>query len=261
MTADWFTGGTPQVDRARNKAREIASQYGFNPKDIPLKLLAWHVYKAVIEEKATKSCAARVARGKRASVIAVQRSSNIGRKRFSIAHETGHIALHPTINQLALCSSADIFSYNKARPQEREANYFATELLMPESLFGPLCEEYDPTLELIREVSDDFKVSITAAACRVVELTSEPCAIVKSEGQVIKWCFKSRTFRHHLRSGRLDGASHAVRLKSDNLGGMLESAEIPASCWLARPGQCCEFFWEESMNLGRYGRLTLIWDY
>lgn len=261
MTADWFTGGTPEVDRAKNKAREIASRYGFDPKTIPLELFAWHVYKAVIEEKDTTSCAARVVRGKKASVIAVQRGSNEGRKRFSIAHEIGHIALHPAINQVALCSNADIFKYSKARPQEREANIFATELLMPESFFGPLCEENDPTLGLITEASDEFKVSIMAAARRVMELTPEPCAIVISEGQTIKWSFRSRAFRHELRSGRLDSASHAMRLTMDNVGGTLPSSEIPASCWLARPGQSCEFFWEESMILGQWGRITLIWDW
>ncbi len=46
------------------------------------------------------------------------------RKRFSIAHEVGHLVLGHSVK-------SDIFSYSSRDPVEVEANIFAAELLMP----------------------------------------------------------------------------------------------------------------------------------
>ncbi len=55
------------------------------------------------------------------------------RKRFTIAHEIGHIVLH--------AGDGNIVDYRRqidcpASPQEREANEFAAELLMPKPVFA-----------------------------------------------------------------------------------------------------------------------------
>lgn len=59
---------------------------------------------------------------------------NIGRKHFTIAHELGHYFLsHNLHSNLGFCTNNDIAEeeYQK-NPIEREANYFASCLLMPE---------------------------------------------------------------------------------------------------------------------------------
>lgn len=58
---------------------------------------------------------------------------NIGRKHFTIAHELGHYFLsHNLHSNLGFCTNNDIAEeeYQK-NPIEREANYFASCLLMP----------------------------------------------------------------------------------------------------------------------------------
>ena len=58
------------------------------------------------------------------SVIGYNQNGNYFRKRFTIAHELGHFLLKHLIKE------HDINFYDKS-PQEREANQFAAELLMP----------------------------------------------------------------------------------------------------------------------------------
>ncbi|WP_336718253.1 ImmA/IrrE family metallo-endopeptidase [Chryseobacterium mucoviscidosis] len=58
---------------------------------------------------------------------------NIGRKHFTIAHELGHYFLsHNLHSNLGFCTNNDIFEEeHQKNPIEREANYFASCLLMP----------------------------------------------------------------------------------------------------------------------------------
>jgi len=67
-----------------------------------------------------------------------------GRRRFTIAHEVGHFVLHvPVVHKLFPDRAVDIkeidegssaAKLSKHRGREREANIFASELLMPEPL-------------------------------------------------------------------------------------------------------------------------------
>lgn len=70
--------------------------------------------------------------------------------RFDVAHELGHLVLHPA----AACDDT---------AQEREANEFASEFLIP----GDAIPEYlrsNPPISDLLEVRDQFKVSATALA-------------------------------------------------------------------------------------------------
>lgn len=86
------------------------------------------------------------------------------RARFTIAHELGHFFLHMKDNEDQVITS---FRMDRS-PQETQANRFATELLMPESLVR---EEYE---KLFIPVSDSlaktFDVSKQAMRIRLDEL-------------------------------------------------------------------------------------------
>lgn len=64
---------------------------------------------------------------------------NLGRKNFTIAHELGHYFLSHQLHQnLGFCSVNDITEEgHQQNPIEREANYFASSLLMPEEKIKP----------------------------------------------------------------------------------------------------------------------------
>lgn len=86
-------------------------------------------------------------------IIIVNAKSPPVRKRFTIAHEIGHIYLR---------------HYKHLSPSHREANIFATELLIPRSYVKKLILEegrYD-----IKQLSNYFEVSRQAMEIRVKEL-------------------------------------------------------------------------------------------
>lgn len=64
---------------------------------------------------------------------------NLGRKNFTIAHELGHYFLQHQLHQNSVfCNTNDIIEEgHQQNPIEREANYFASCLLMPEDKIKP----------------------------------------------------------------------------------------------------------------------------
>ncbi|APU18480.1 putative DUF955 family protein [Actinoalloteichus sp. GBA129-24] len=85
-------------------------------------------------------------------IIVLTDKGDVLRRRFSVAHELGHLMLHPD----PAPGSAH---------HEGEANAFAAELLMPEAVFGDLLP--DPTdLVALAELGGRWGVSIAAMAYR-----------------------------------------------------------------------------------------------
>lgn len=114
----------------------------------------------------------------------------VGRLRFSIAHEIGHYLLGHRIPSELPAGAAGPYTAQ----QEREADVFATEFLMPEELVRPFCERTPIDLAAVRAIAETFRSSIVAAAVRYVELSSAPCAVVYSEAGFVEWAKRSRTF-------------------------------------------------------------------
>lgn len=105
-------------------------------------------------------------------VIKIARADTITVRWFG-AHELGHVVL----------------GHNKVRTEEmeREANRFASALLMPWSAFRHLCVDYNNDLE---SISMEFGVSQTVAALRMGEVGEVPFAIV-----VAPDIFRARSMR------------------------------------------------------------------
>jgi Zn-dependent peptidase ImmA (M78 family) len=132
------------------------------------------------------------------AIITVSTSvSDPRRRRFGIAHELGHLEIHRRVAQFLLCSNTDIDDWEargKANNHEQEANTFAAALLLPERFFKPRCQESDPSLGLIYDLSDEFDTSLTATARRYITFTPEPCAVVFSQNGYIQWFQGSQEF-------------------------------------------------------------------
>jgi hypothetical protein len=85
------------------------------------------------------------------------------RRRFTIAHEVGHFVLHPGRVRAERGGLNNVGSQS----QEREADLFAAELLMPEHLVRQAAFEVgaDP-----RQLADRFDVSVQAMTVRLARL-------------------------------------------------------------------------------------------
>ena len=87
------------------------------------------------------------------------------RQRFTIAHELGHYALHASNNSDFV--DRNFFRNNDSSPMEREANRFASELLMPEQEFRESVKNLAGDIEAL---SKHFKVSTLAVRVRAKTL-------------------------------------------------------------------------------------------
>ncbi len=132
-------------------------------------------------------CLARLVRKGNRGVIRTKASiREAGRKRFAIAHELGHWFLHANESQVFICTAEQMRDY-KGSPTEVEANIFASELLLPTFLFGPLADKAAPSLESIRDLSHTFVTSLTATGMKFVDLNRHECVLVMSTGGKVVW--------------------------------------------------------------------------
>lgn len=94
------------------------------------------------------------------NAIFVNKMESPGRKRFTIAHEIGHYVLKHKESHIL---KRDELSSLGTNQQEKEANAFAAELLMPEEIFKFLYKDVGLT---DRELAIEFGVSTHAIAVR-----------------------------------------------------------------------------------------------
>jgi Zn-dependent peptidase ImmA (M78 family) len=104
---------------------------------------------------------------------------NIAFKRFTLAHELGHISLHHDYlreHVLHRCYTAEQFIKNL----EIEADIFAANFLAPSNAVLKLIRDLDFTPNSISTVASHFNISTYAAALRFIELTEKTCSFIVS---------------------------------------------------------------------------------
>lgn len=109
---------------------------------------------------APKDFSGLVNHGKKSVII--NNSHSNGRKRFTAAHELGHIILHPNDDKTDYR-----ISFSDSTPKETEANRFAAEILMP---YKDFIDVYSSNEGYIPYIADYFGVSIGAATVRAESL-------------------------------------------------------------------------------------------
>lgn len=127
----------------------------------------------VVERQLTETSGLLLRREGR-TICVVNRRHSATRKRFTIAHELAHHALHPPKESYDLHVSArDQRSSEGTFLEEIEANAFAAELLMPEELVRarvPKALDLFLHEERIGRLATDFKVSREAMTHRLTNL-------------------------------------------------------------------------------------------
>jgi hypothetical protein len=125
-----------------------------------------------------------------------------GRQRLSIAHEIGHYTLgHELPNDGDAASWLNASCGSRSKREERDAEILAIEHLTPEPMVAPYCAVTPVDLNAVRVIERVFLASPVMSAMRLVELSSEACAVVYSEHGVIKWTKPSRSFPGLLTKG------------------------------------------------------------
>lgn len=146
-----------------------------------------------------------------------QRHDNLpGRTNYTIAHEFGHYVLHRKQQQAFQCSQDSTLGVG-AKALEREADTFASYLLMPIDDFRAQVASQRVTLDVLSACASRYGVSMTAAILKWVEFTDEPVAVVKSSEGMVDWWRASSSAKNHCYSSLRRGM------------------ELPASSLAAKP--------------------------
>jgi Zn-dependent peptidase ImmA (M78 family) len=119
------------------------------------------------------------------------------RGRFTLAHELGHyfIDAHRIGLKKGLLEPHPSHT-NKTQffTIEREADYFAACLLMPEERFRKDIGKRKFGIEVIDFLRTEYKVSRTACALRFADIGNYPLLVVYAENNIVKWSYSSTDF-------------------------------------------------------------------
>ena len=152
--------------------------------------------------------------------ICYGRGQQPGRRRFTTAHEFGHYLLHRKKYPNGIHSSEAAVDGRTKLEVEREANEFASWLLMPLDDFRKQIAPRDkPDFDAIGTCSDRYEVSLVAAVLRWLRYTERRSIFVTSVDGYVKWAwssdaaFKSGVFIRTSRGPVELPAGSAVRLE------------------------------------------------
>jgi len=157
-----------------------------DPTHIDLEALAWTMG-VPVKFRTLDSCEAKIVGVGDRAIITVDDRFGEQRARFSLAHEIGHWCRHR--GQVLFCDKKDIgTTKSSASHKEREADFFAAELLMPRYLFLPELRSFgSPSFQSISSLATSFGISRKAAALRFVDLYPGKCMLVFLGRNGRKW--------------------------------------------------------------------------
>lgn len=189
------------------------------------------------------------------------------RSRFTIAHELGHYFIdeHRTVltNRLMPSMGESAIQDNL---MEREADLFASHLLLPTELIRKAFKKSDEGMSGIREVSSRFGTSMKCASIRYLGENILPCCLTfRGWDGSLRWkWFSRKLWLAGIRKVREEpveksATSQVLEKGPDAKAEIIDSAATARYIFQMGDGQNSnEVFREETMALGEYGALTLF---
>lgn len=162
-----------------------------DPSAIDLEAIAWDEGVRV-QYKDLVGCEARLVGYNNRAIATIRKGSDPRRKRFSLAHELGHWNYHR--GRSFECRVDDwVEGYSRKPVEEKEADQYASELLMPAYMFAPLAKQLKrPTIDGVKELAEKFNTSLTATAIRLVNMNVWPLVLVCHSKQGRLWFNRSK---------------------------------------------------------------------
>ncbi len=128
-------------------------------------------------------------------ILISNRITNRHRKRFIIAHELGHFLLHR--DKLYSCDHiSDITQENiNSQAQEKEANAFANELLIPQTELKKHIPIAPLTFSAIFDIARVFDISVTHAAMQAITVSNaESEVLICYDNHFRKWYLSAHRY-------------------------------------------------------------------
>ncbi len=231
------------------------------PDDVDIEVIAYFCG-ARVEYRPLTNCAARIIGKGHQAIITVDQESSTERQRFSVAHELGHWM--GDRGDIAVSCRSSTLSPSRFRDFENDresaANRFAVELLMPAHFFKEAARNKQITMATARLLAQQFQVSLTAAAIRLVELGSFPAIIVCSGPRGYRWSWRHPDLPLPVRVSRqLSKNTEAYRLIMSTTAAPQGPIQVDTDDWVIHHGAEGYVVTEDSVRIGPETILSLIW--
>lgn len=169
--------------RAEAKIAELGIAH---PHDLEIELIAMDAGMEVRYEDLIGCEATLIGVGSRA-IATVRRSRVRGRERFSVAHELGHWDMHRGRAFRCRVDDPDQTWVSDA-VLEKEADVYASHLLMPASMFNPAVKALgSPGFREIEDLSEVFATSVLATCMRLADINTLPVVLACYGSHGLRW--------------------------------------------------------------------------
>jgi Zn-dependent peptidase ImmA (M78 family) len=169
--------------KAEKEAAALLAKFKITSPPVPVEIIAKEMGATLVFEPFTSDgddISGILYRKDNRTIIGINSAHSETRRRFSIAHELGHLTLHSKelfVDKVVRIDFRDRISSLAIKPEEIAANAFAAELLMPQAfIVDEIARRLSkrstlPTKEkLIKDLANTFKVSPQAMEYRLNNL-------------------------------------------------------------------------------------------
>jgi len=154
--------------------------------ELDVEAIAYDAGVEVLYESLTGCEATLVGVGNHA-IATINPSPYRGRERFSVAHEIGHWMLHRGRSFRCRVDQVEE-NFASTGSLEKEADTFASHLLMPAGIFSGAIKPYGrPNFKQLGDVAATFDTSLTATALRLVGVDTLPALIACYSRNGLRW--------------------------------------------------------------------------
>ena len=200
---------------------------------------------------------------------------NSPRARFTFAHELGHYFIDSHRNILKSGKNLHHPSLTDRQSKniiERQADCFASYLLMPREVFNKKLKEKKSVVGIteICRIANFFQTSLTSTATRYVEKSSKPSAVIiwDNEGNC-SWHWKSKSIRQRLINRPIDNLnilgpeSATYKAYNQKTQQVFKNGSTFSTFFSSVSSNGYDnrniIIFEEAIKLGRFGVLTFLY--
>ncbi|MCX2586469.1 ImmA/IrrE family metallo-endopeptidase [Pedobacter sp. MR22-3] len=256
-----------QSNNPLKAAQELHAMIGWTqPSDLTLEDIAGALGILVKDEPIKGSDGRILIKGDTAIITVNNTITNPGRRNFILGHEIGHFLLHKDATALFSDTPLTLSEWFKKGIHEKQANDFATELLMPAPLYVNKVEGKKLSINLIEDVSAYFQTSLLATFLRYISLGSFPVMVIYMEKGVVKWKFHSNDFPFTYLPINSNVPAWTVAGDYFTKGQLEPNPEkVDAIEWFAEDFEIKKKkdwkLWEQCYQVGESGLVSVLWTY
>lgn len=226
------------------------------PEELDVRAIAQHCA-ATILFKPLEGCAARITGNEDRAIITIDSNSRIARQRFSAGHELGHWMFDRGKMSLFSCEEKIFHKEWSSTNPETRANRYASDLLMPVSMFKPRAKAFTRIdFDAAKSLAKTFTTSLAATAIRLVEHGPLPAMLVCSSARGVLWSVRGDGGKT-LWAQSPGPNTYAYDILHD-----LEddaSGDVDASAWFDHPVAQGSYIHEHSIRGYQGFVLSLLW--